>query len=462
MNRYRCEMAELHAGQAGKQAMTELLLRHQTPAERTSAKKSRHPLRTALLAAAVTALLATAALALSPTLRDALASALGGFAPYAQDLTDQELTCTDQGIQLKVVSALADGNVYRVYFTLQDLEGDRLDEFTFPDLSIGISEGESHFGIESHSNGVLVSYDPETRTGLFYSEMFGEGEPAQFERLRLKGSVIKPGRRVGQTEVDLAWMAQNTLKTQMLSDGRKVLIPEQNPCEIANHVCDLSAFGFDDDGVLHLQFRLKVPVADWGCSYMRWFVASRTSETDGKLGWERTERYNKGEGVHFVQDGVSYCDVLTGVTSDDMDDMIAPYPAGICLQTKDIIRGEWSVEFPVKALLARKIDMAQSTTLSGVTASKLYLTQMGASLESDSNGTGSTLPYILTVYFADGLSVSAGKADSGYHTGSYATNHWTFGQPIDPETVTAIALGLWYVPIEDGVAQSGHWLAEQP
>jgi len=44
----------------------------------------------------------------------------------------------------------------------------------------------------------------------------------------------------------------------------------------------------------------------------------------------------------------------------------------------------------------------------------------------------------------------------------YATNHWTFDQPIDSETVTAIAIGQWYVPIEDGAAQPGHWLAEAP
>ncbi len=52
--------------------------------------------------------------------------------------------------------------------------------------------------------------------------------------------------------------------------------------------------------------------------------------------------------------------------------------------------------------------------------------------------------------------------DSLFHGGSYAVNHWPFPEPVEPGEVTAIAVGQWYVPIENGVALPGHWLNKQP
>ena len=55
-------------------------------AERAEKPRARvRPLRTVLIAAAVCLALAGTAFAASPGLRDLLAEALGGFAPYAQE-----------------------------------------------------------------------------------------------------------------------------------------------------------------------------------------------------------------------------------------------------------------------------------------------------------------------------------------------------------------------------------------
>ena len=72
------------------------------------------------------------------------------------------------------------------------------------------------------------------------------------------------------------------------------------------------------------------------------------------------------------------------------------------------------------------------------------------------------LNYPLTVYLADGRMLPGINTDGGFHRGNYSVNHWTFPEPVEPEEVTAIAIGQWYVPIEDGAAAEGHWLAALP
>ena len=88
-------------------------------------------LRTALTAAALCAALVATALAVSPTLREALAQALGSFAPYSQRV--EGVSTVDRGIQIKVVSALMDEVDGTAYVEVTELEGDRLG----PDMSCG-------------------------------------------------------------------------------------------------------------------------------------------------------------------------------------------------------------------------------------------------------------------------------------------------------------------------------------
>lgn len=79
----------------------------------------------AVLTAAVIALAGTA-LAVSPSLRGLLENALGSFAPYAQEVNG--VSVIDQGIEVRVVSAVADGETAVAYVTVTDLTGNRLDE----------------------------------------------------------------------------------------------------------------------------------------------------------------------------------------------------------------------------------------------------------------------------------------------------------------------------------------------
>ena len=112
-----------------------------------TSRRGGRPWRVGLTAAALCAALVMTAVAASPSLREALAHMLGGFEPYAQEV--EGASVMDQGIQMTVLSAVADSEDGRVYLELRDLEGDRLTEFTLLD--------------ERATTGY---YDPEERTLL--------------------------------------------------------------------------------------------------------------------------------------------------------------------------------------------------------------------------------------------------------------------------------------------------------
>lgn len=117
----------------------------------------------AVLVAAVVALTGTA-LAVGPTVWEALQDALGPFAPYAQSVDDA--VCVENGVEIKVLSAMADGSMVKVYATARDLEGDRLSADMFVFGRVAREQPERGEGSVSGGGGKVVSYDPDTKTAL--------------------------------------------------------------------------------------------------------------------------------------------------------------------------------------------------------------------------------------------------------------------------------------------------------
>ncbi|WP_419019878.1 hypothetical protein [Intestinimonas butyriciproducens] len=77
--------------------------------------------RTILLVAAACAAMVMTVVASAPTLRDTLEEFLGGFAPYAQPV--EAAACTANGIEIKVISAMADRARVKVYAQARDVTG---------------------------------------------------------------------------------------------------------------------------------------------------------------------------------------------------------------------------------------------------------------------------------------------------------------------------------------------------
>ncbi len=127
-----------------------------------------------LVAAAACVLLVGTAFGASPGLREVLAEALGGFAPYAQEQEDK--TYTIDGLEFKVKSVLADDFTIRAYVEVRDPEGDifdKIDDLTIPTRVSGgvdvpfVHEWLAPDATESWMSGAeCLSYDAESRTAL--------------------------------------------------------------------------------------------------------------------------------------------------------------------------------------------------------------------------------------------------------------------------------------------------------
>lgn len=128
----------------------------------------------ALIAAAACVLLVGTAFGASPGLRDILAEALGGFAPYAQEQEDK--TYTIDGLEFKVKSVLADDFTIRAYVEARDVERDifdKIDDITIPTRVHGgvdvptVNEWLAADATESWMSGAeCLGYDEESKTAF--------------------------------------------------------------------------------------------------------------------------------------------------------------------------------------------------------------------------------------------------------------------------------------------------------
>ena len=166
---YREALDGLRFSSAGKERIMEKLTQ-----EKAKNRGRSRPLRAALIAAALCGLLVGTAFAASPGLRSLLAEALGGFAPYAQEQEGEAYVI--DGIEFRVVSALADDFTIRAYVEARDVDGDifdKIDNITIPGRVQGgvdiptVNEWLGPHAVETWSHGVdCLGYDEENRTAL--------------------------------------------------------------------------------------------------------------------------------------------------------------------------------------------------------------------------------------------------------------------------------------------------------
>ena len=137
-------------------------------------KRSLGAAKIALIAAAACVLLTGTALAASPGLREMLSTALGSFAPYAQEQDGQAYEM--DGLEVRVLSAMADQDTIRIYVQLKDLEGDRLSDninaMGLVDIPAPPPSDDS--GVRGNTFGSrCLGYDKETKTALVTCTTWG-------------------------------------------------------------------------------------------------------------------------------------------------------------------------------------------------------------------------------------------------------------------------------------------------
>ncbi len=157
-------------------------------------------------------------MAAGPTLWDALEARLGPYAPFAAEVEGET---SGQGLRLELVKAVSDGYTARVYYTLTDEAGDRLNGHT--QVSGGLKGARAAMG-RSTGNQV-VSYDSESRTLLL--EASAEGlDTSQAVTLELTG--VDPGERYIQDARFQPQAEARALDTDSTGGGRGAL-PGQTP-----------------------------------------------------------------------------------------------------------------------------------------------------------------------------------------------------------------------------------------
>lgn len=225
--------------------------------------------RRAIVAVAVCAALLTAALAAGPTIWAAIQAHLGERAAYA---TRPQVAVADQGFELGVAAALADRNIIRVYLTLRDLEGERLQEGAELDLGANAQEAELDGEITPGGSGGMAEYDPQSGTLLFCRTFYRQ---SYTEMLLLSAQEIVPGHQGFFVDFHMERLAEavpeGILESAVCEDGKHYLLPEQNPMEMDWDRCPLpegeepgiwiSSMGYAEDGRLHVRFQWREDVS---------------------------------------------------------------------------------------------------------------------------------------------------------------------------------------------------------
>lgn len=449
-----------HMGPSGEE-----LTRLRARLEETMRKGPRHVLRTALVAIAACVALLTSALALSPALREALVNSLGSFWVYSSEVDG--VSVTDNGIQIKVVSALADQNRGVVYFEVTDLKGNRLGEdAAFNDFwnTPTAYDAEKHTAL--YSRGLDLQDRNEDGTATLSIDCFLPGLE-RFESVKLPWDLV--------TETRLETM---TVEPEGgIWDDKLVLKPNQTPAELSTDLVSLSSMGFDSNGVFHVQIAVADGVSITDNS--RTTISPQTVKAD----WEQGGGWNS-----VIFGGGKYLDfVFENYTIDRLGHFRVDDLGGtVC--TRPVIEGDWTLTFPLEILAERVVT--SEVNLSHTRLAAFYLSAMTLRLDTvfDAPDKPSYLgSYPVSIFLKDGTVlpleytdhdalwrdengevINGGGLMSGEHVYYLGGEHcgerylWTLPQSVEPENVTAISVGKLMIPFEENTAGEAYWLDEAP
>lgn len=471
MDRYKLEMDRLEPRQ---EKLDEL---YQMIEGGNDMKQAKWISRKMVAAALVCALLTvTAAAAAVPAVWQALTNQLGAFAPYAQ--TVRGAVCRDQGIKVQVLSALADDLEARFYISVQDVEGDRLNEH----LTL-MGRAENGTEKEPEQEGVcimsdagstrvghfdLISYDPETKTALFSASInyWKYHQPTRDARIFLRGMTTREGYMetdascaavtgeilrslpVGDTDKTIFGpqeIKQFGLTEAILPANRVVLAPEQNPMPLeGTEDMWVSSMGFAEDGRFHIRLGFADGVmpkgAEEGTSWFYCDLNDSGEDDDWKFVCYET----------LVPGGM---DILFPLICADGLEAVKGSEArfyGEYMRPGIDIEGSWDIDFQMEYYSSRVLDWTGE--LAGRQVNKVTLSPLSVTMNSnDPGGFHSTTLYAV---MKDGSTVAAEPGTGGYSFNRYsgekitsAFNTWKFAEPVDLEEVAALSLMGETIPV---------------
>jgi len=291
------------------------------------------------------------------------------FWPQAAEfLMPLDVTCVDRGIEIKVLSASVGERDALVTFSLQDLEGSRVNEYT----RLEIHPEQLFAGYTETESGVLqLSFDPETKTAVYAQTVKTNGIslPADASPTLTVDSLYTP-EHVLVNLVPL--MEENAERTDTVSltesaipmaletysgsfpESMKILDPAGSleiPLEDHTYLC---GYGWID-GLLHVQVRYDNPLDENGMN-----------KVNGHIRLQLPEGYNPYDRADQLPGGI------VGFWWDENDDgpvdreeyIFACDPADLesAVLQMDItvhspeseLTGDWSVKIPMRMIQSDK------------------------------------------------------------------------------------------------------------
>lgn len=242
----------------------------------------------------------------------------------AEALMPVNTSCEKLGIRMEVESAVVQDNKVMVVYSMQDLEGDRLNEYSQATIDETAVQQGTHVSLENiESTSLLLSYDPETRKATFAQEIeYDRPVKGTNEKIRLgipylflEEQVVTDLLPILETygenpavipasEADVLWYASWGGNVEQAPEGLKLLDHTQNPEVPIHKHAAISGIGWID-GALHVQVHLvnndMVQGGAGADSYYPVYCHVLMQLADG---WSPWARYS--DNLDAVLDGV-YC-----------------------------------------------------------------------------------------------------------------------------------------------------------
>ena len=327
-------------------ALTDIADRHIAEAAEARPRKT-HRLRRVLVVAAAAALCAALALpALAAS--EATYELLYAVAPaLAQRFKPVQLSCEDNGIVMEVVAASVQDDTAEAYIALRDLTDSRVDETT--DL---FDSWRFNTPFDSMGTCRLESFDPDTRTALFYVLLQtadgGDIRPEDGKITFSVGGFLSHKQTLEGVELPgvLESCAEEpeTAAQQLRGAGgpgydpsasaSRCLVPLAKPLYVPADGVAVTGAGYVG-GLLHIQVRYDdiQHTDNHGFLYLR-DAEGHTADCLFSLSF-------------FADDGVSsYEDYVFDVTEDALEDLTLCGDFWIC---SCLTEGSWQVTFPLEA-----------------------------------------------------------------------------------------------------------------
>ena len=463
-NRYRHEMEGLGP------SPEELRRLYTMISMETKQKRTRQLSWRSAVALACAVLMATvAAAAVIPAVRETLQRQLGAFAPYVQPV--EGAMCQDQGVEIQVLGALSDDLEARVYFSVQDMEGDRLDEcLTLKGQLITGEKKETEESSEISVSSVgtsyfqLISYDPETRTALFSASVYyGEqAQPRPDAQVSITGMTTQEGKLYANASCSA--VTGNTLESlpagakdrvifrpsdvvnspctdEVLPQNLVVLAPDQNPMPLADtQDMWISSMGFASDGYFHVRLGFAEGVTpEEGGFFCDLFQSG--SWDDRLFVCQQT----------LVEGGM---DILFPLIRRDDLALIQRCKArfyGPYTRLGQSIEGSWTASFQMEHYPSAVLDWTGE--LLGRQVRKVTVSPLSVTMYSnDSGGFHSTPLYAVR---KDGTTVAA-EPDTGRYSAPVlegeslvqdAFNTWKFEEPVNVADIAGLRLEDETIPV---------------